>query len=175
MIEQDQSPRTEPSSEENWPDWARHRIAHGREVGRGRTDDARQNWRQAGYIGAVVFNAIFLAIAHNLVNWHLPFITPAWDDVVWAIDLSVGGSIVANAVFMGYDERWFRTLVQIPVTMLALVAWITVVQVFPLNFGDTLANDMAHFVGVLVAFALVIAIVVQVIVWIVEQTRRALR
>ena len=52
---------------------------------RARTEAERQRWRQAGYIAAVVINAVLLVIAHTLLRWPIPVITPAWADVLWAI------------------------------------------------------------------------------------------
>jgi len=175
MIDQDRPPQTELQSEESGPDWAQGHEEHGRDRWRARTDERRRSLRQSGYIAAVVINAIFLAVVHSLLSWHVPFITSAWPDVLWAIDLSVGGSIVANAVFVAYDERWFRGLVQIGVTALSLVAVLTLVQVFPFDFGSPSWNDLAHFAGDLLVFAIAIAIIVQAIVWIVDQARRAVR
>ena len=71
--------------------------------------------------------------------------------------------------------RRCRQLAQLGLTVLALVAWLTLVQVFPFDFGGSGANELAHLAGLLVIMALAIAILVQAIVWSVDQTRRALR
>jgi hypothetical protein len=174
MITQDRPPRSETELRENWPDWARDLDDLERSDQCKWSDEERRRWRASGYVGAIVVNAILLAIAHNLLDWQVPFITPAWADVLWAIDLSLGASIIANAVFVGYDARWFRQLVQIGLTGVSLIAWLAVVEVFPFDFGASYYNDVAHLVGSVVVFALIIAIVVQVIAWIVSLARSAL-
>jgi hypothetical protein len=175
MIRQEQPPRAESDPGESLSGWARDLEAYGRAVLRARTPEERHRWRQAGYIGVVICNAILLVIAHSLLRWSVPFITPAWADVLWAIDLSLTAGIIANAIFVSYDEPWFRDLVQLALTALALVAWLTLAQVFPFDFGDPGTNDLARLVGLLVVAALAIALLVQTIVWLVDRVRQALR
>jgi hypothetical protein len=160
---------------DRWSDWAQDLEDHARQVLHARTAEERHGWRQVGYVVAIVMSAVLLAIAHNLLVWHVPFVTPAWADVLFAIDLSLGGTIVANALYLSYDEHWFRDFVKITLTALSFIARLVVVQVFPFDFGDQLTNSLAHLVGVLLVFSLAIAVVVQTIVWIVDQVRRDLR
>lgn len=174
MITHDRPSHAELRPGESWSEWARSLEDHGRRVLHAHTTEERHSWRQIGYIAAIVVNAILLAVAHSLLGWHVPFITPAWADVLFAIDLALGGTIVANALFVSYDERWFHELVQIALTALSFVACLVVVQVFPFDFGYQLMNWLTHLVGILVVFALAIAIVVQTIVWLVGQYRRDL-
>lgn len=156
-------------------DWVRRLEEHGRALWRARPAEERLRWRRYGYIGAIVVNALLLALAHNLLRWDLPYITPAWAEVVWVIDLSLGGAIVANALLFSYDESWFRELAQVVMTGLSLVAWLTIVTVFPFDFGEPQANALVRLIGVIVIVALAIAILVQAVVWIVDQLRRLLR
>jgi hypothetical protein len=172
MLTRDRPPRAELRPGESWSDWAQSLEDHGRRILRARTSEEQRSWRQAGYIAAIVVNAILLAVAHSLLGWHVPFITPGWADVLFAIDLSLGGTIVANALYVSYDERWFRDLIKIALTVLSFVACLVVVQVFPFDFGDPLMNWLTHLAGILVVFALAIAMIIQTIVWIVEQIRR---
>jgi hypothetical protein len=170
MIQQDRP--LQPEGQPSVSDGRRGREMPGRPIWRTPSEETRYGWRQSGYIIAIVVNAVLMVVAHNLLNWQLPFITPAWADVRWAVDLALSASIVANAVFMSYDRPWFHALVQIALTGLALVVWLALVQVFPFDFGSGRANEVARLAGSLVCFALVIAILVQTIVWIVDQIRR---
>src|SRR5579859_2906096 len=134
MVEQDRPRLAAAKPQQNWSDWA-HSFEHvGRKIWHDRDEEDRRRWRHSGYVGAVVINSILLAVAHNLLAWHVPFITSAWADVLWAIDLSLGSSIVASAIYVSYDEPWFRNLGQIVVSVLSLVAWLALIQVFPVNF-----------------------------------------
>jgi hypothetical protein len=175
VVGQERPPRAEAPPGGGLPDWARGLEEDGRTLLRARTEAERQRWRQAGYLAAVVVNAVLLVIAHGLLRWSIPFLTPAWADVLWAIDLALVGAIVANAVFVTYEEPWFRDLAHIALTALSLVAWHTLVQVFPFEFGDAGVNEFARLTGLLVIMALAVALFVQAIVWIVAQARRALR
>ena len=49
----------------------------------------------------------------SLLNWEVPFLTGDWVEVMPAFTLSIGATIIANIVFLGYDARYFRHLVQI--------------------------------------------------------------
>ena len=64
--------------------------------------------RGSGYIGSIVVNALLLYGVGHVVDWQIGWITPAWSDVVWALNLSLEVSLVANALFFLYDRGWFR-------------------------------------------------------------------
>jgi hypothetical protein len=61
--------------------------------------------RSGGYLLAIVINALLLYVVQHLVAWDVRFITPAWNDVLWAVDLSLQATIVANVLFLIYDAR----------------------------------------------------------------------
>jgi hypothetical protein len=131
--------------------------------------------RRAGYAVAMLVNTILLSIVHSLPQWRLPILTPAFSDTLWAFDLSLGATIVANALFFAYDEPWFRDLMQIALSGLALVVAATLYRVFPFDFGDATSNNRARLVVVVVIFAICIAIIAQVVAWLVGVIRPALR
>jgi len=84
-----------------------------------------------GYAIAIAIDIAILYVAHNLLAWRVPFFTPAWTSVLWAIDLSVGVSIAANVVFLFYDPSWFKHLAQIVMGILSIVPTYVVYRVFP--------------------------------------------
>jgi len=64
--------------------------------------------RRGCYATALVVNAVLLYSAHRLLEWGVPFLTPSFNDVLWALDLSLGATVLANAAFIAYDSAWFR-------------------------------------------------------------------
>jgi hypothetical protein len=163
-----------PSGHDKRPGWARGLTAQ------------RQSWRpqpsaavkvgarRAGYTVSIVVNAILLVLIHGLPNRWFPFVTDAFVDVRWALDLSLSATIVANAFFFAFDASWFRDLIQIALTALTLLVTVVFYRRFPFDFGDSAANNLAHLLLGLLIFALVVAILAQMIAWLVSLARRAL-
>ncbi len=173
MSDQKPPARDREESAERWSRRSLH--VEEREPGTRRwlTDENRERARQAGYVVAVVVNAIMLAIAHALPAWGLPFITMAYVDVLWAVDLSLGATIIANALFVVYDPSWFRNLAQIILSALAVVSGYTMYRVFPFDFGSQSLNDLARLGLFVVVAILVLVTVAQLVKWLVDQTRDA--
>jgi hypothetical protein len=156
------------------PGWVRNFEDSGRRWWRRPTEEERARARQAGYVASIVVNAILLVIAHSLPGWGIPFLTPAFADVLWAIDLSLGTTIIANALYFAYDARWFRGLTLIGLTGLSLLSTVVLYRVFPFDFGDASGDDLARLALTMVIFAIVIAIIVQIIAWFAKLVRGAL-
>jgi hypothetical protein len=145
-------------------------------------DDARTWWgpgpawrergRRAGYAAAIIVNALLLYVAHHLLAWGVPFVTPAFADVLWAIDLSVTATILANAVYLAYDARWFRQLTQLGLSGLAFVVAAVLYAAFPFDFGTASWNDLGHLALLLVMLALILAMIVQAVVLLIGLIRR---
>ena len=117
--------------------------------------------RRAGYIASIVANVVLLYVADHLLEWGVPFLTPAFGDVLWWIHLSLEATIVANLVLLAYDARWFRGLVQVGLIGIAFVVTAILYAWFPFDFGRLVWNELAHVCLVLVMIALAIAAVVQ--------------
>jgi hypothetical protein len=116
--------------------------------------------RQGGYSVEVVVNAILLYAAHHLLAWGVPFLTPAFSDVLWAIDLSLGAAIIANALFIAYDPAWFRYLSQACLNLFSLVSTYTLYRVFPFDFEPVGWNDIVGVLLVVVMVATAIGFIV---------------
>ena len=91
--------------------------------------------RASGYFGSIALSVILLYLVAHLVDWQVGWITPAWSDVVWAVNLSLEFSIVANALCVVYDRGWFRHPLLIACSGLALQAVYWLYAVFPFDFG----------------------------------------
>jgi hypothetical protein len=127
------------------------------------TAEQRHGARVAGYVVAIVVNLILIAIARAIPSWGLPFVTPAFDEVLPPIERSLVVAVVANAILCAYDAAWFRHLAQVVMNAFALNASIAIARVFPFDFGSPGANDFAHLLAVLVCIAVVIAIFVEAV------------
>jgi hypothetical protein len=130
---------------------------------------ASRNGRTAGYVGAIVVNAVLLYAARNLLAWDVPFVTPAWAGVLWAVELSLYAAIVGAAVLLSYDAPWFRHLVEAVQGAFALQAGYWIWALYPFDFGAF--DELARLVTLLVLVGLAIGVVVAVIAAVVELVR----
>ena len=127
--------------------------------------------RSGGYLLAIIINAVLLYIAHHVLAWDVRFITPAWDDVLWAVDWSLQATIVANVLFLVYDVRWFHSLVQVVPAGVAVLSLWWMYQIFPFDFGSVGMNDVARLGLVLLTIAAAIGTLVAAVVGIVDLVR----
>ncbi len=134
----------------------------------------RQYSRTSGYLISIVIDVILLYVAQHLLGWNLPWITSAWSDAIWAVNLSLTVSIVANALLLAYDHPWFHDLVEFVTTGVALLAGYWIYVVFPFDFGPEW-NSLAHLVLVAVLIGLAIATIVLAVLAILEVLRAGWR
>jgi hypothetical protein len=78
----------------------------------------------------------------HVLEWQIGWITPAWSDAVWALNLSLEVSLAANAVFFLHDHDWFRYPVLVVCSLAALQALFVLYALFPFDFGGS-RNDIA--------------------------------
>ena len=98
----------------------------------GGAQEHRRGGRAFGYAVEVVINAVLLYVAHNLVRWgFLPFITPAFDRVLWAFELSLGVTMGLKAALIFYDPAWLRHMLQAISAAVGIVAPVALLTVFP--------------------------------------------
>jgi hypothetical protein len=136
-----------------------------------RSPEARRVGRRAGYVAAIVCNALFYFIVHNARAWGVPFLTPAFDDVLPAIEFSIAASMVGNALFIVYDARWFRHLGQAVLNTIALVVTGLIYRVFPFAFGAPAWDAIASLTLLALMLALLIAVIVSAVQLVVDLAR----
>lgn len=106
--------------------------------------------RMFGYVVAIAVNAILWYVAHNLQRWDLPFVVAEqFTRILTALDLSLGATMVANAIFVAYDPPWFRRSGQAVLNLFSLSAMYTAYRVFPFDFGSEGANQAIRMLMVL--------------------------
>ena len=100
---------------------------------------ASRGTRTFGYSVALVVNVVIWFIVHNLGRWHLPLlVVEEFGRVLPAFELSLGVTIVMNALWIAYDPQWFRHLGQAVLNALSLNVMFMLYRVFPFRFPGTL-------------------------------------
>ena len=90
---------------------------------------------RAGYVVAMIVNAVILVIANNLLSWGFPaFLTDDFRRVLPLINFSLVATIVVNFVYLGRDTPWFKALCQAGLGVISLAATIRFLRVFPFDF-----------------------------------------
>ena len=96
---------------------------------------AKKQPGKSGFIAAIVVNIVLLFVFNSLLNWGVPFLTSDYSGVLWAINLSIGASIIANFLFLFYDAGWFRHLAQLVLNVIALFVVFLIYSIFPFTFS----------------------------------------
>ena len=123
--------------------------------------------RQIGYGVAIFFLIVFLIVLNNLQQWDLPFIstilTPAFENWLPAANLSLSVVIFCNFLFLVYDPRWFRHLMQVIQNAFSLYSTWMFYTIFPLNLPSPIFETGLRW-GLLIAMLLTgIAIIVETV------------
>jgi hypothetical protein len=119
--------------------------------------------RIAGYVIAIIVNAVMWYIAHNLLNWNVPFITERFVAVLPALEASLGATMIANVLFIAFDPRWLRALVQAGLNVISLYVVYMFYQVFPFDFGVDSFNWLVRVGLILTLIAVVIGTIVELV------------
>ncbi len=93
--------------------------------------------RRVGYGVAIAGNAVLLYLVNVSPGWDaVPFLTGDMTGVLGWVNASIVAGIIANALYVVVDQRWFRPLGEIVVTAIGLVALVRLWQAFPFAFDD---------------------------------------
>jgi hypothetical protein len=131
----------------------------------------RPAFRDAGWVAGLIANVVLLYVAHHLLAWGVPVVTAAWTSVLWAVDLSLYAAIVSYALVLAYHARWLESLMEAVRTACALPAGYLMWRIYPFDFGAM--DVMLRWVTLLILAAMVIALVVQVVQFLVHLARAA--
>jgi hypothetical protein len=99
--------------------------------------------RRFGYFVTILVNIAMIYVANNLLNrgWP-PFLTKDYVLCLWAANLSFGANIFINFVFMFFDRRWFRSLMQAFGNVFGYLSVYVFWRVFPLDLSSGLASTI---------------------------------
>jgi hypothetical protein len=113
--------------------------------------------RRVGYIIAIIFLVLFMVFINNLRNWNLPFVnsyvTPAFSSWLWAGNLSLSVAIFCNVLFLAYDPRWFRRLMEVIQNGFSLFSTFMFYNIFPLSLSSAVIEQYVRW-GLIIAMAL---------------------
>jgi len=127
----------------------------------------------AGHVVATLVNALLLSAAPNLVAWGFPLVTDRWYEVVWVLMISLQITILGHALLLAFDPLWFRRVVDVVRTAVALPVAYLMWQVYPFDFGAS--DPIARFALLVAIFGVGVALIVSTIAAIVEIGRASLR
>ena len=119
--------------------------------------------RRFGHLVTIVVSLALLYLANGLPNWNTPIITNDWPDVLWAVNLSLGATIVANLIFLAFDPWWFRESVQIALTGLSIIVLGTLYRVFPFDLGQARYDQLARLVLLVAILGVSIALIAELV------------
>ena len=92
--------------------------------------------RRAGYLVTIVLNVVLLVIVNNLLVWGwVPILTDDFSRVLPIVNLSIGASIVANALYLVYDSLWFTGLSELVLLAISFAAGLSLYRVFPFDLS----------------------------------------
>lgn len=98
--------------------------------------DLRRTGRRFGYGVAIAVNVVMLFVVQNILDWGwFSFLTEEFSDVVPWISLSLGISILVNAVYLVDDRRVVKSTGQILINLVNIGVSYLILQVFPFDFS----------------------------------------
>lgn len=126
----------------------------------GLTEDKNKKWYE--YLFSTAVDLILLYIANNIIHWNFQFIAASFTDVLWAINLSLIVSIVANISLILYNHSWFKISSKIIVSFTALIAAITILTVFPFVINQFILIVGLKIIIILGIIASIVSIIFQI-------------
>jgi hypothetical protein len=117
--------------------------------------------RKIGYIVAIAVMILLIYILRNARSWGLTFLTEDFGKCLFFIEISIYVSIAAKAIFIFYDNRWFKHLAQAITNIAGAVALIMIYVIFPFDMEDGTWIKWIK-IGLLILFGInVITIIVE--------------
>ena len=101
---------------------------------KGRSTQQRRAGRRAGYVIAVLVNAVIWFVLNVAPGWQsIGFLSSEFGDVLWLVNLSLIVSVVANLVYLFFDPAWFHAAAQIVVNLVGLIVSWRLLLEFPFD------------------------------------------
>jgi hypothetical protein len=109
--------------------------------------------RKIGYVVVIIIMFIILYLVRRWENWNLHFLTEDFSRALFYIELSIYANIGVNILFIFYDNRWFKHLVQTITDITGALSLIMFYVIFPLNLEDQTWVKWIR-IGLLILFGL---------------------
>jgi hypothetical protein len=117
--------------------------------------EASSGARRFGYIVTILVNIALIYIANNLSGWGLPWLKESFVQCLWAINLAFTVTIFTNFIFLFFDRRWFRHLMEGICNIFSFISGYIFWRVFPLE----LSANWAQFINVILILMLVFTLI----------------
>ena len=116
--------------------------------------------RRFGYFMSIVVNVLMMYAANNLLRWNVPYLTERFSECLWAVNLSLSVSIFIHFIFMVFDRKWFRSLMQAIANVFSLISVYVFREVFPLDLSESMER-MVNMGLVILLILILLSIVVE--------------
>ena len=93
--------------------------------------------RRFGYFVTILVNFGLIYVANHLLDWNVPFLTEDFTNCLWAITLSLGVTIFVNFIFMVFDRRWFRSLMEAMNSVFSFISGYVFLESVPPGYSGT--------------------------------------
>ncbi|MEN6552330.1 MAG: hypothetical protein ABFC34_05515 [Methanobacterium sp.] len=123
--------------------------------------EKEKNSKKSEYIGAIVVNVILLYIFNNLLYWQVNFITNAFNEVLWVINLAIIATIIGNIMFLIFNPEWFRHIIKMILNIFAFTAIYSIYSVFPFNFSSFLIDWSATIALIFIMIGIAVATIIE--------------
>ena len=137
---------------------------------------ASRSTRRFGYLVAVAVNLVLLYVVNNLLAWDvLPWLTDDFEQVLPILNLSLLATMVINVVYVWFDPRWFKSLTQIGLSVISLIAAVRLFRVFPFDFSPYEFGwaTLTRFVLIIVMIGITIGVIAESVKFITGVVRAA--
>lgn len=128
--------------------------------------------KQVGYIVSIIILVILLYIFEHLYEWGVPFLTEEYNDLLWYIRLSFYASIAMNVVFLMYDPKWLKHLLQAAANVFGALSVIMFYVIFPFDFHADQVSKIVRIILLVIMIIMLLSIVIELIKAIRALTRR---
>lgn len=119
-----------------------------------------------GYVVAIALNVALLYVVNKLPEWESPgFLTDDLEQVLPIVSLSLVASIVLNVINLMAISRAWKRAAEIGSAVIALVATVRILQVFPFDFSTYEVNwePLTRVILVLAIVGITIGIIAQAV------------
>jgi hypothetical protein len=119
--------------------------------------------RRLGYMITIVVQFIGLYIMLHLYDWNVSFLTEEYNDLLWYIRASFYAAIIAYAVFLLYDPKWFRHLLKAVTNVAFALSAIMFYVIFPFSFPTEQLNRIVKIILLVVMILSFISILTELV------------
>ena len=119
--------------------------------------------RRVGYLITIAVQFVGMYIMLHLYDWNVPFLTEDYNDLLWYIRISFYAAIIAYAVFLIYDPKWFRHLLKAITNIAFALSTIMFYVIFPFNFPTEQFNRIVKIILLVIMILSFISILTELV------------